>query len=132
MSGSSWESLEEVWEALPDVRELSGDPPGCSGVVRGPHECLGVVGRPSKKFERHSRMSLRGGRQFRMSGSCREALADVQECSKGSPKSLEGPSGCLRVVEKPSRMSLWRPFRMSGRCRRVREWWEVFPNVREW
>ena len=47
MSESSWESLEEVWEALPDVRELSGDPPGCPGVVGRPYRLSGSGERPS-------------------------------------------------------------------------------------
>ena len=51
MSGSGLEALLEVREALPDVRV----------------------------FWRPSQMSLSGGRPFRMSGSCREALPDVPE-----------------------------------------------------
>ena len=58
-------------------------------------------------------MSMRGGRPFRMSGSCREALSDVREalsdvreCLEGSPRTFGGPSGCPGVVEKLSRMSL--------------------------
>ena len=31
-----WEALPDVWEALPVVREWSGVPPGCLGVVRRP------------------------------------------------------------------------------------------------
>ena len=68
-------------DALVDVREWTGCPPGCPGVV---------------------------GRPLRMSGSCRqtlldvrelwEALQDVRECSGGSPK-------CPGVVGRPSRMS---------------------------
>ena len=54
---------------LPDVRQLSGDPPNVRHMLRGPLECQGVVGR-------HSIMS---GRPFRMSGSGREALSDVRE-----------------------------------------------------
>ena len=42
----------DCWESLPDVREWSGDTPGCSG----------MVARPS-----------------RMSGSGRVALPDVRE-----------------------------------------------------
>ena len=29
-SGSDWETLPEVWEPIPNVREWSGDPPGCT------------------------------------------------------------------------------------------------------
>ena len=69
-------------EALPDVREWSGGPPGCPGVVWRPTQmsecsggppgcpevvrrtpgCPGVVGRPSRMF-----------------GSGRETLPDVQK-----------------------------------------------------
>ena len=58
MSGS-------IREALPHVREWSGDPPKCSG----------VVGRPS-------RMS-KSGRKFLP--EAREALSDVREFSGGPP-----------------------------------------------
>ena len=51
MSGSGWETL-------PDVREWSGGPPRCPG----------VVGRPSQ-----------------MSGSGREILPNVREWSGGLP-----------------------------------------------
>ena len=68
-------------EALPDVREWSGCPSGCPGVVGkpsrmsrsgrewsgGPPKCPGVVGRPS-----------------RMSGSGLETLPYIREWS-GSP-----------------------------------------------
>ena len=62
MSGSYRDTLPDVpegWEALPDVRQLSGGPPGCAG---GPPSCLGVVVRPS-----------------RMSWSGLDALPDVRE-----------------------------------------------------
>ena len=36
------------WEALTDVREWSGDPGECPGVVGGLHGCPGVIGRPSR------------------------------------------------------------------------------------
>ena len=49
-------------EALSNVRELSGCPPGCLGVVREP-----------------SRMSLWGRRPFQMSGSSREAHPNMRE-----------------------------------------------------
>ena len=72
-------------ETLRDVRNWSGDPPGCSG----------VVGRPSQ-----------------MSGSGREALPDVWEESgdpsngwgsfPGCPEVLGGPPKCPEVVGRPS------------------------------
>ena len=68
-------------EALPIVLEWLGGPSRCPGVVRRP-----------------SRLSLRGGRPFRISGSCREALPDIREKSGGSPR-------CPRVVGRRSRMS---------------------------
>ena len=49
------------WEVLPDVREWTGDPPGCPEVV---------------------------GKTSRMSGSGLEALPDVRECSGGTPGCL--------------------------------------------
>ena len=69
MSNNCREAIPEVREALPDVRELSGGSPRSSG---GPPGCPGVV-------RTHSRMSLWGGRPFRMSGSCREALPNMKE-----------------------------------------------------
>ena len=85
MFESGWETLPAVWEwweALPNVRECSGVSPGGSGhQPRG----LGIVGTPSQ-------ISLRGGRPFRMSGSCRvtfpnerEDLPFVREWSEALP-----------------------------------------------
>ena len=51
MSGSGPEAVSDIWE-------WSGGPPGCLGVV---------------------------GRTFRMSGKGREALPDVREWSEGLP-----------------------------------------------
>ena len=65
-------------EALPDVWEWSGGPPGCPV----------VVGKPS----------WMSGRPSRMSKSGREALADVREWSGG-------PAVCPVVVGRPSLMS---------------------------
>ena len=53
MSGSCRRPFRMSWsgqETLPDVREWSGCPPGCPG----------VVGRPSRKFRSPSRMSESG------------------------------------------------------------------------
>ena len=88
-------------EALSDVRELSGCPPGCPGEI---------------------------GRLSRMSGSSREALKNVQEWSGGPPGCLGGPLGCMAAYGRPSQMSAsgWEPSRMSGSGREalldVREW----------
>ena len=105
MSGSGLEALSDVreaipvvrewWEALADVREWSGCPPGCPGVIRMPSQ---------------------------MFGSCRETLPDVWELlvdSPGCPGVVVDPPGvrelsvdslgCPAVVGKPSRM--------SGSCR---------------
>ena len=106
MSGSGQEALPEVWEALPDVREWSGDPPGCpsglgspSGCVGSPHgcprvieglpECPGVVGNlshmtgvlPNVRNWSVIPSECQGvvGRPSRMSRSSRVALTDVQE-----------------------------------------------------
>ena len=128
MSGSCRETLLDAcegWGALPDVRQLSGGPPGCPG----------VVGSPSQ-----------------MSGSGRESLPDVWEWSGGSPgcpgvvvrlswisrsgrKALPdvwewkgGPPGCQRVVGRRSRMSGSgrKAPRMSGIVR------IALPDVRGW
>ena len=74
MSGSDW-------EAVPDVREWSGGPPGCPGVVKspswmsesdrkahpnvrewsgGPPGCLRVVGRPFRISRRPFRIPSSG------------------------------------------------------------------------
>ena len=68
-------------EALPDVQEWSGGPPGCPGVVDKP-----------------SRKSGSGREASRISGSCRQTLPDVREWSTSR-------HGCSGVVDKPSRMS---------------------------
>ena len=95
-------------EAVTDVREWEGVPPGCARVFgrpswmsaigrqvhygfcylrvlrewsRRPPGCPGVVGRP-----------------FRMSGSGRQVFPDVREWSGG-------PSGCSGLVGRPSLMS---------------------------
>ena len=104
MSGSGWE--------VPDIRECSDDLQYVRYLSVGPPECLGVVGRPTRK-----------------SGSGREAIPDVCEWSGGPPRypgvverlsrmsrsgceALQdfrewsgGPSGCLGVVGRPTRMS---------------------------
>ena len=79
MSGSFWEALPKVqetlldepewWEDLPNVREWLGGFPGCPE----------VVGSPSRKSRRPSRMNLSGGRTFQMSGSGREHHPDIRE-----------------------------------------------------
>ena len=88
-----------VREALPDVQEWLGSPPGSPEALTGfwlwsvgSPECPGVINMPSQ-----------------MSCSCREALPDVREWS-------ECPPGCTGVVERPFRMagSGQRPSQMSG------------------
>ena len=73
--------------ALPNVRELSGIPPKSLG---GQPEVLGMVWTPS-------RMSLRGGKPFRMSGSCWVALLDVREAVPVVREWSGGPLGCPSV-----------------------------------
>ena len=125
MSGSSWKSSrmsESGRETYPDIREWSGCPPGCPA----------VVGRPSW-------MSLRGGRPFRMSGSCRVTLPDVREALPVVREWSGDPSECSGVVGKPSQMC-GRPFQMSGRPHRcpgsvrkaLSDIREALSNVREW
>ena len=115
-------------EALPYVREWLGDPPSCPGVVGGPPGCPRVVGVPPGSSEGQpeslgkvgtpSQMSLKGGRPFRMSGSCRVSLSDVREDLPVVREWSGGSPGCSRVVGWPSRMSL------SSQ--------EALPNVWEW
>ena len=59
MSSSCLDALLDVREALPVVREWSGDPPKCLGLV---------------------------GRSFRMFGSGWKALPDVREWSDSTPE----------------------------------------------
>ena len=98
MIGSGRETLTNVRKVLIDIQEWSVGPPAC----------LGVVGR-------HSRMLMRVGRPFRMSGSCQEAFPDVLEASRMSRSVpvarpdvrewLRVPPGYPGVVGKPFRMS---------------------------
>ena len=127
MYGSGWETLPDIrvveWpsrmsgscrEALTDVREWSGGPPGCSGGLADVQEWWealsdvwkalrmpGVVGSPSQmsgSFWKALMDTRLPGRPSWMSESGREALMDVQEW-------LGVPPGCSRVVGSPSRMS---------------------------
>ena len=84
-------------------------------------------------------MSLRGGRPFRMSGSCLEALSDVREALRmlGSVwdalpalsdvrEKSAGPPGCLGVGGSPPEcpgVNTW-PAWMSGSV------WEALPDIR--
>ena len=105
VTGSGRESIPDVrgpsrmsrrgLEALPNVRQLSRGPLGCAGgppgcpsgrenlpdvweSSEGPPGCLGEVWRPT-------RMSLRGGSPFWMSGSGQKAIPNVQLWFGGSP-----------------------------------------------
>ena len=97
------------WEALSDIHEWSGGPPGCSGVVGRPSRmsgsglealpdvsvwsgvhtrCLRLVGRPPRCLGVVGRFSWMSGscrKAPRISGSGREALLDVREWSGGPP-----------------------------------------------
>ena len=98
-------------KALPDVREWSGDPPGCPGVVGRPFRMSGsgretLADVPEFWEALLDVRQLSGGLLYvrvvgmpsRMSESGREALPNVQEWSGGPP-------GCLAVIVRPSRMS---------------------------
>ena len=61
-------------DGFPDVRERLGGPQDVREWSRRPPGCLVVVGRSS-------RMSRVVWKPSRMSGSGREALSDVRECS---------------------------------------------------
>ena len=101
MIGSGRETLTNVRKVLMDIQEWSVGPPAC----------LGVVGR-------HSRMLLRVGRPFRMSGSCREAFPNVLEASQMSGSVPVARPDVREWSERPSRMS------ESGQ--------EALSDVQEW
>ena len=71
-------------EAVPNFRQWFRGPPGCPG----------VVGKPSRKF----------GRPSRISGSVRKALPDVRKMLSNARECSRGPPRCPGVVGKPSRM----------------------------
>ena len=82
-------------EALPNVREWSGGPPGCPGVV---------------------------GMSSQMSGSGQESLSDVREALPDVRVWSRGPPGCPRVVGsgREAHLDVWKwsgvvgsPSRMS-------------------
>ena len=120
--------VQEWWEALPDVRDWSGGPPGCFRVVR----------KPSRMFER-GREALPVVREWW------ESLPDVQERSEsppgcpgtplkfpgsleGRPRSLGALLGCPGVLGRPSQM-----FRSGwDALPDVWEWCMALPGVREW
>ena len=65
-------------ESLMDVRDCSGGPPGCPGVVGRPYQLYGSGERPSRK-----------------TGSCRYFLPDVRELSGVPPGRSGGQPGDL-------------------------------------
>ena len=88
-------------EALQDVRDSSGGPPLCPG----------VVGRPSKNDQEWSGGPLAWPgfveRPSRMSGSGRESLKNIREWLGTIPNVrdwIEVPPGCPGVVGSPSHM----------------------------
>ena len=140
MYGSGQQSLSNVREWSGDLHECPERPSGCPRVVErrvlrewsgGPPGCPGVVGGPYG-FCGSGRETLPNGREVvgRPSGFCgsgREALSDVQEWSGGHYgfcylrvlREWSGrPPECPGVVGRSCRMS------GSGR--------EAFPDVREW
>ena len=108
----------EIREALSDVREWSGDHPGCSEVVgrhsrslKVPPECLGVAGGPSGCPAVLGRPSWMSGSHSWLSGCGWESLTNVRKGLRGYPE-------CPGVVRRPSRKS------RSGRL--------ALPDVWEW
>ena len=101
MSESDWEThpdVPECLEALPNVQEWSGGPPGCPGVVGKPSE-MSESGRetlPDVPEWWEALLDVRqlsggpwmSGRPSRFFGSHWETIPDVREWSGG-------PSGCL-------------------------------------
>ena len=131
VGGPSWMS-NSCREALSYVREWSGDPPSCSGVVEALSDVWELSGIPPGSLRGQpgvqgmvSRMFLRGGKPFRMSGSCRVALPDVREAVPVVREWSGGPLGCPGVFGRPFQI-FGRPSQMfeSGR--------EIFPDVQEW
>ena len=100
--------VPEGWEALLDVRQLSGGPPRCA---EGPPNCSGVVRWPFRMSVSGQETLLNVWKASQMSSSVRKALSDVLESSGGS---LESPG----EVGRPTRIS-----------RSVRE---TLPNDRGW
>ena len=117
----------EGWEALLDVRQLSGVSLECA---EGPPNCPGVVGWPFRMSVSGWETLLNVWEASRMFGSGRETLLDVRECS-------EGPLRCPRVVGRLSRKSRrgWEAHtdvrEWSEDPGNVREWWEALPDVWE-
>ena len=132
MSGSGQEFLlisGSGRETLPNVREWSGGPAGCPGVVerpsqmfgscrepltdirewsRDPSEFLGVVRRsswPSRGSLDHFRMSGRGREAFRMSGSGQKDIPNVRERSGDLSRRL-GVVGWLSRMSRNGREAL--------------------------
>ena len=109
MSVSGWEALSDVWE-------LSGGPPGCPEVVRWPSRMSGS-GREALPEVREALLEVR------------ESLSDVPEWSRGPPRYPSGREALPDVREwsrGPSRYP-------SGRkaLPDVPDWSEVFPEVLE-
>ena len=97
--------FRSIRDALPDIREWSGGPPGC----------LRVVGCPSRKIGRPARRSGNGPDNLQDVPEGWEALPDVRQLLGGLPGCAGGPPVCSRVVGRSSQMF------ESGR--------EVLPNV---
>ena len=68
-------------DALPDVREWSGGPPGCPGVVGRPCQMSGSGRGPSRMSRRPAGCLEVVGRSSEMSVSGLEAAQDVREWS---------------------------------------------------
>ena len=86
-------------ETLPDVREWSGGPPKCPGVVGSPFRMSGVVGRPSQMFGSCWEAPCMSRRLSRLFGSHWETLPDVREWSGGPPGYPSGRDALLDVRE---------------------------------
>ena len=129
MSGSGLEALPGVsgQDALLDVQEWSGCPPGCPGVVEKPSQ---ISGSGRERLPDVPEF----GRPFWMSGICwhdpwtsewpswlfgshRDTLSNARRWSRG-------PSGCPGVIRRHSRMT------ENGReaLQDVREWSGVSPG----
>ena len=118
MSGSGQETLPDVpegWEALPDVRQLSGGLPGCLGGLADVQKCAEDPSGSSGGFGSPSQMSRSGRKSL---PNVQEALPEVREALLDVREWLVGPPGCPGVVKRLSRMF------KSGQ--------EALPDVREW
>ena len=124
MSGSCRDALLEVRETLPDVPEWWEDLTDIREWSGGPPKCQGVVGRPS-------RISGSGREACWMAGSGWKALPNVQELS-GEPPGWPGVRKTLTNIRKWSGVPPRYPGVVGRSFRIFRRGREAIPDVQEW